>query len=119
MANLFCETMKQSGKRREGSRQIRIHEKQSHTPAQRLVDRGDLQEAQKSRLRKQLTDTNPFEMRTAIRQLEDRFWQRRADLYRQEGEQEAALALVGDPPLRFEPPTRARKPTTNQVATVS
>lgn len=119
--NLFCVTMKQSAKRREGSRQIRAHEKQSRTPAQRLLDGGDLQEAHQNRLRKLLADTNPFAMRTAIRRLEDGFWQRRADLYRQEAdEEEAALALVGASPLRSESPTRASKPTTtNQVAMVS
>ena len=114
--NLFCVTMKQSGKRREGSRQIRIHEKQSHTPAQRLVDSCDLQEAQKSRLTKLLADTNPFELRAAIGQLEDNFWQRRTELYRQAAGEEAALALVGVSPLRSEPPTRASKPSTKQVA---
>jgi len=31
--NLFCVTMKQSRKRREVRRKIRIHQKQSHTPA--------------------------------------------------------------------------------------
>lgn len=118
--NLYCVTMKQSAKRREGSRQIRAHEKQSRTPAQRLHDSGDLQEAQKSKLRHLLTASNPFTMRAAIRQLEDRFWSHRAALYQQKAEEEAALALVGAPPLRSEAPTKARKPTPiNQVAMVS
>ena len=118
--NLFCVTMKQSGKRREGSRQIRVHEKQSRTPAHRLLESGDLQESQKSKLRKLLAEGNPFAMRAAIRQLEDGFWHRRAELYRQESEEEATLALEGASPLRSESPSRARKPTTtNQVATVS
>ena len=118
--NLFCVTMKQSEKRREGSRQIRVHEKQSHTPAQRLLASGDLQEAQKSKLRKHLAEANPFVMRASIRQLEDKFWHHRAEHYRQEAEEEAALALGGAPPLRSESPPRASNPTpTNQVAMVS
>jgi hypothetical protein len=40
--NLFCVTMKQEGKRREGSRQIRRHEKKGRTPARRLIDSGQL-----------------------------------------------------------------------------
>ena len=46
--NLYCVTMKQESKRREGSRQIRRHEKTSRTPAQRLIDSGEIQDGQKS-----------------------------------------------------------------------
>lgn len=117
--NMFCVTMKQSGKWREGSRQIRTHEKEGRTPAQRLIDSGDLEEAQKGQLRRLMAESNPFTMRAAIRQLEDRFWQRRADLYR-EAQEEGTLALGGGSPLRSEPPPRASKPTpVNQVAMVS
>ncbi|MBX3740526.1 MAG: hypothetical protein KF712_06020 [Akkermansiaceae bacterium] len=41
--NLFCVTMMQESKRREGSRQIRHHEKKGFTPAHRLIGSGDLQ----------------------------------------------------------------------------
>jgi hypothetical protein len=120
--NLFCVTMKQSGKRREGCRQIRTHEKRGRTPAQRLVDSEDVQEGHKRKLRKLLDETNPFTMREQIQRLEDRFWNRRAELYRQAEEEEASLALAGGSPLRSEPPARAKPSKTkpkNKVATVS
>ncbi len=46
----FAVTMKQEGKRREGSRQNRRHEKKSRTPAQRLIDSGDLKKAERMKL---------------------------------------------------------------------
>jgi len=120
--NLFCVTMKQSGKKREGSRQVRTHEKRSRTPAQRLLDSGEVQEEQKRRLRKLLKETNPFEMRKQIQSLENKFWSRRAELYREVEEEEAGLALAGGSPLRSEPPARAKpskSKSKNKVATVS
>ena len=120
--NLFCVTMKQESKHRDGSRQIRRHEKTGRTPAQRLSDSDEVQEAQKKHLRKLLADHNPFEMGKAIRTLENRFWSHREELYRQEAEEER-LALAGASPLPSEAPARATKPsnqrTKNQVATVS
>lgn len=120
--NLFCVTMKQESKHREGSRQIRRHEKTGRTPAQRLIDSGEIQEAQKRRLQKLLADHNPFEMGKAIRTLENQLWSHRDELYRQEAEGERH-ALSDASPLRSEPPARATKPikqrTKNQVTTVS
>ena len=116
--NLFCVTMKQESKRREGSRQIRRHEKQGRSPAQRLIESGQLRMEQRVELEGHLASINPFEMRRQIRSLEDRFWKRREELLEQD--REAALALAGGPPLRSEPPARAIKPTTkNQAAMVS
>jgi len=89
--NLFCVTMKQSSKRREGSRQIRTHEKLNCTPAHRLMESGDLQEEPKRNLRKLLDENNPFTMRQQIRQFEDQFWCRRDELYRQQAEEDAIL----------------------------
>jgi len=116
--NLFCVTMKQESKRREGSRQIRRHEKQGRTPARRLIESGDLRKEERLDLENQLATVNPFAMRKEIQRLEDRLWSRREALYK-EAEREA-LALAGAPPLRCGSPARASKPTTrNQAAMVS
>ena len=115
--NLFCVTMKQESKRREGSRQIRRHHKKSKTPAQRLQESGYLLDEDKKRLRQQLGEINPFKMRKEIRELEDEFWTMRKELYREENEEE--LALTGSSPLRSNEPVRARKNNLNQAATVS
>jgi hypothetical protein len=119
--NLFCVTMKQESKHREGSRQIRRHEKTGRTPAQRLIESPEVQEGQKKHLRKLLDSRNPFEMGKAIRTLENRFWSHRAELYRQE--EEERLALADASPLRSEASARATTPSKqikrNQVATVS
>ena len=116
--NLFCVTMKQESKWREGSRQIRRHEKRGRTPAQRLIESGDLQPAERLKLEIQLSTLDPFVMRKEIRRLEDEVWSRRKTLY-EEAEHEA-LALAGVPPLRSGTPARASKPTTkNKAAMVS
>lgn len=116
--NLFCVTMKQADKRREGSRQIRRHETRSRTPAQRLIESGDLRPEERRKLEDQLAGLDPFFMRKEIRRLENRLWSRREDLYRQE--EREALALAGAPPLRSGAPARASKPTTtNQAVMVS
>ncbi len=120
--NLFCVTMKQTGKRRQGSRQIRSHEKQSRTPARRLIESGDLRKEERRKLENQLATHNPFVMREEIRRLENRFWSHREELYRQEQEC-AALALADAPPLRSVTSAKASKPTKpttkNQAATAS
>lgn len=116
--NLFCVTMKQESKRREGSRQIRRHEKRGRIPARRLIDSGDLRQEERQKLENQLSTLNPFAMRAEIRRLEDCLWMRREELY--QGEEREALTLAGASPLRSEAPARASKPTTrNQAATVS
>lgn len=116
--NLFCVTMKQADKRREGSRQIRRHETRGRTPAQRLIESGDLRPEERRKLEDQLAGLDPFFMRKEIRRLENRLWSRREDLYRQE--EREALALAGAPPLRSGAPARASKPTTtNQAVMVS
>lgn len=114
--NLFCVTMKQESKRREGSRQIRRHEKQGRTPARRLIDSGQLRKEEQRKLENQLETLDPFALRKEIRSLEDRLWSRREELYQAERE---ALALADVPPLRCGPSARAIKPTKNQAARVS
>jgi hypothetical protein len=116
--NLFCVTMKQESKRREGSRQIRRHEKKGRPPARRLIESGQLRKEEVLKLEVQLETLNPFAMRKEIRRLEDRLWSRREELYAQE--EREALALAGVPALRSGTPARASKPTTrNQAAMVS
>jgi hypothetical protein len=115
--NLFCVTMKQESKQRRGSRRSRRHEKQGRTPAQRLIDSGELRDEERRELEKQMARLNPFEMRAEIRRLEDHLWTRRKELY--EEEEREALALAGGPPLRYEPPARASQPVSkNQAAMV-
>lgn len=116
--NLFCVTMKQESKRREGSRQIRRHEKKGRSPAQRLIDSGQLRKEEEVKLKNLLATLNPFEMKKEIGRLEDRFWKRRNELYAKQAEE--ALALMGAPPLRCVAPIRAKKTTTkNKAAMVS
>jgi hypothetical protein len=116
--NLFCVTMKQESKRREGGRQIRRHEKQGRSPARRLIESGQLRKEDVLKLEGQLATLNPFAMKKEIRRLEDRLWSRREELYARE--EREALALAGVPPLRSGTPARASKPTTkNQAAMVS
>lgn len=52
--NLFYVPMKQESKRREGSRQVRCHEKQGRTPARRLIDSGELRQNERLKLESQL-----------------------------------------------------------------
>lgn len=116
--NLFCVTMKQESKRREGSRQIRRHEKQGRSPARRLIDSGDLRQEERRKLENELSTLDPFAMRAEIRRLEDRLWMRREELYH--GEEREALALAGASALRSEAPARASQPNKrNQAAKVS
>ena len=115
--NLFCVTMKQESKRREGSRQIRRHEKQGRSPARRLIDSGDLRPEECRKLETALSTLNPFAMRAEIRRLEDHLWLRREELY--QAQEREALALAGASPLRSEAPARASKPTPNQAAMMS
>lgn len=109
--NLFCVTMKQREKRRKGSRQIRLHEKQSRTPAQRLLDSGALKKESEKRLMKQLANNNPFAMRRQIQELENCFWNQREALYKREKNQdrESGVALGGVTSLRSVTPPRAKK----------
>ena len=116
--NVFCVTMKQASKHREGSRQIRRHEKKGRTPAQRLLDGGGLQMSDIKALKEKQLKLNPFVMRSDIRKLEDDFWRKRESLY--EAEREETLALMGVSALRSETPIRAKQNRTkNKAATVS
>lgn len=114
--NLFCVTMKQKSKIREGSRQKRTHEKTSKSPAQRLLESSSLEEKAKEKLEDDLKRLNPFDLRKEIQEREDRFWgrwQRLKDGHKEE------VALEGPSPLRSERPTRAKKEEETKVAMVS
>ncbi len=116
--NLFCVTMKQESKWREGSRQIRRHEKKGLTPARRLLGSGDLQGEERRKLEVELATLDPFAMRKEIQRLEDQFWSRRQQLYK-EMEQESLVLAVG-PALRSGPTARTTKRNTrNKDAMVS
>lgn len=115
--NLFCVTMKQKSKVREGSQQKRTHEKISFSPAQRLLQSNSLEETSKRRIENLLKTLNPFEMRKKIREKENRFWELREALYAKDKDER--LALLGSSALRSKEPKRAKRRTPNQVALVS
>ena len=89
--------MKQESKRREGSCQIRRHEKQGRTPARRLIDSGQLRKEEAQKLETQLSSLNPFALRKEIRRLEDQRWSRRKELYAEEEREVIALAGGQEP----------------------
>jgi transposase InsO family protein len=64
--NLYCVTMEQISKRREGSRQIRQHAKTSRTPAQRLLDGQSLTAAQRKWIEREQRAHSPFAMKKQI-----------------------------------------------------
>ena len=103
--NLYCVTMKQESRIREGSKHVRRHAKTSHTPAQRLLMSGKLSDEHSIRIKHQLSAYNPFEMRAEIRLKEDAFWAKRDQLIKQECNE--SLALEGRSPLRSEQPSKA------------
>ena len=115
--NLFCVTMKQKSKVREGSRQKSTHEKTSFSPAQRLLRSNSLEKASKRRIENLIKTLNPFEMRKKIREKENRFWELREALYAKDKDER--LALLGSSPLRSKEPKRAKRRTPNQIALVS
>lgn len=115
--NLFCVTMKQKSKVREGSRQKRTHEKRNLSPAQRLLESPSLEKSEKEKLEEQMSRLNPFEMRKEIQEQENNFWRKHQSIY--EAEQEEEIALEGTSTLRSEEPTRAKKEEHPQMAMVS
>ena len=115
--NLYCVTMKQASCRREGSRQVRRHEKKSRTSAQRLLDSGQLSKEHEKQIKDHLSALNPFEMKAQIQQKEDALWLKRAELMKQEGVE--MLASEGRSTLRSEQPSEAEKQQTTQTRRVS
>lgn len=101
--NLYCVTMEQTSKRREGSKQIRTHARTSRTPAQRLLEGTSLTPTQREWIETQQGKHNPFEMKEKIERLLTEVWRQN------EAQAEAALAVGAVPPLRSE-----TAPTANQ-----
>ena len=120
--NLYCVTMEQTSKRREGSRQIRTHAKVSRTPAQRLLDGPLLSEKQRQWIIEQRSVHNPFKLKKRIESLLKIVWDL-VDSLNNDLHPEDALAVVGVPPLRSGTPTTAKntraKQPQSRVAPVS
>lgn len=118
--NLYCVTMEQISKEREGSKEIRRHAKRNRTPAQRLLDGGKVTDNQRTWIQDQIASTNPFEMKKQIEEQLDEIWKLNAQLDLEEAEKWAiGLAEEGPPPLRSGSPSSARDQPKNQAATVS
>ena len=116
--NLYHVTMEQTGKRREGGRQIRTHAKRNRTPAQRLEESGQLNEEQKERIADLRRKNNPFEMKAEIERRLSEIWELQKHLSA-EAEEGGGLAVEGPPALRSVSPSTARESTNNQDAMVS
>jgi hypothetical protein len=101
--NLYCVTMEQTSKRREGSKQIRTHARTNRTPAQRLLDGTSLEPSQREWIETQQGKHYPFEMKEKIEAQLTEVWRQNEALA------EAALAVGAAPPLRSE-----TAPTANQ-----
>lgn len=118
--NLYCVTMEQISKTREGSKEIRRHAKTNRTPAQRLLDSGKITSGQRAWIEEQKARTNPFEMKKEIEKQLRELWKMVGKLDRAEAEKwENGLADEGPSPLRSESPSSARERKKNQVAMVS
>ena len=118
--NLYCVTMEQISKIREGTKEIRRHAKLNRTPAQRLLDGGKISEAQRTWIEEQLATTNPFEMKKEIEEELRAIWELVVKLDLEETKKwQSDLAEEGQPPLRSDSPSSARDQPKNQAATVS
>jgi hypothetical protein len=72
--NLFCPTLKLLKKERVGTRLKKVHEKHACTPCQRLLESPAVSVAIKDRLRGQLLEHDPMEMKAGIEQDLRAFW---------------------------------------------
>lgn len=66
LTNYFLPTLKLRSKERVGSRVRRRHEKQPRTPCERLLASGHVGAETKDRLRRRLSELDPFELRAEI-----------------------------------------------------
>jgi hypothetical protein len=100
--NCFTTTFKQIEARREGSRQIRVHEKEPKTPCQRLIDfsREQGEEAKAEALENWRSLHDPFKLKAWIEEQLERIWDFDAELNAMEGlselekEQRATFTLT-------------------------
>lgn len=116
--NLYCVTMEQLSRKREGSKQIRKHAKRNRTPAERLEASGQLGAEQERWLAERRRESNPFEMKAEIERRLRELWEKNAEL-EAAARGESGLADEGPPPLRSVGPSSARKQNQNQDAMVS
>lgn len=118
--NLYCVTMEQISKTREGSKEIRRHAKLNRTPAQRLLEGGKISVQQRAWIEKQFATSNPFEMKKEIEGELKGIWKLVEKLDLKEAQKwQSDLADEGPPPLRSGSPSSARDQQKNQAATVS
>ncbi|MDC0302700.1 transposase family protein [bacterium] len=118
--NLYCVTMEQISKTREGSKEIRRHAKLNRTPAQRLLEGGKISVQQRAWIEKQFATSNPFEMKEEIEGELKGIWKLVEKLDLKEAQKwQSDLADEGPPPLRSGSPSSASDQQKNQAATVS
>ena len=98
--NLYCVTMEQISKHREGSKQIRRHARTSRTPAQRLLDGKSLTPDQRAWIQAQQQAQNPFEMKKEIEAQLAGIWKQKCKLDKSAAE--TGLAAQAASPLRCE-----------------
>lgn len=96
--NLYCVTMEQISKHREGSRQIRRHARTSRTPAQRLLKGTSLTSQQRERFETHLQVHNPFEMKKKIEAQLAEVWKQKGKL--EKASSEIDLSAQAASPLR-------------------
>jgi hypothetical protein len=72
--NLFCPTLKLLKKERVGTRLKKVHEKHAFTPCQRLLESPSVSQTAKERLREQLLEHDPMDMKASIEQELRAFW---------------------------------------------
>ncbi len=88
--NLFTTTFKQIETRREGNRQIRLHEKEPQTPCQRLIDYNRVHgnESYAKKLEHWRSQHDPFKLKTWIEKQLKAIWDLDSQLNAMEGASE-------------------------------
>ena len=107
--NLFCPTLKLLKKERVGTRLKKVHEKQAYTPCQRLLESPAVSAAAKDRLREQLLDQDPMDMKTSIEQDLRVFWSLRQLAESPPAEAAEVSAAHGNEASKNIKPQRAKK----------
>ena len=102
--NLYCSTMKQIEKRREGSRQIRKHEKHPKPPCERLIEHRESigQKSKVKVLRELYKASDPIEMKEEIEKGLRKIYKLVNQIKAKKGEEEATAVGIGNP-LRYAP----------------
>jgi hypothetical protein len=102
--NLYCSTMKQIEKRREGSRQIRKHEKHPKPPCERLIEHRESigQKSKVKVLRELYKASDPIEMKEEIEKGLRKINKLVNQIPGKKGEDGARAVGIGNP-LRYAP----------------